>query len=62
MCELNVYAVSDGKREKVMEGVIRLTPKDGKVKLEGIFGEALEVFGSLGVVDILAQEASIIVG
>ena len=60
MCELNVYTVQSGKREKVMEGVIRLTPKDGKVKLEGIFGEALEVSGSLGVVDILAQEASII--
>jgi len=60
MCELSVYAVSGDKRDKVMDGVVRLTPKDGKVLLEGIFGESKEIAGKLGEVDIMAQQASIL--
>ena len=57
MCELKVYQVSNGKREKVMESVIRLTQRDGRVLLEGIFGESKEVSGTITDVDIMAQEA-----
>ena len=45
-----------------MEGVVRLTPHDGKVLLEGIFGDSLEVAGRLSGVNIIAQEAIIAVG
>jgi len=61
MCELTVYTVSGDKREKVMESVIRLLSRDGKVLLEGILGESMEVTGKLTDVDIIAQEASIVV-
>ena len=59
MCELSVYTVARGKREKVMEGVVRMVPRDGKVILEGILGEAKEVPGTLSEVNIIAQEVII---
>ncbi len=61
MCELSVYTVKGGERQKVMESVVRLTPRDGKVLLEGILGEAMEVPGVIAGVDIIAQEATIAV-
>lgn len=36
-----------------------MTPHDGKVLLEGIFGDSLEVEGKLSEVNIIAQEAII---
>ncbi len=62
MCELSVYTVKGDQREKVMEGVVRLVPRDGKVLLEGILGDSLEVEGRLAEVDIIAQSAKIVVG
>jgi predicted RNA-binding protein len=59
MCELSVYAWKGGDKEKVMEGVVRLIPKDGKVLIEGIFGESREVEGRLGEVDIISQTANV---
>ena len=59
MCELTVYTVSGDKREKVMEGVVRLLSRDGKVHLEGILGESMEIAGNLLDIDIVAQQASI---
>ncbi len=61
MCELSVYAVENGRREKVMEGVVRLIVLEGKVRAEGIFGDFKEIAGRLTDVDIIAQEASIAV-
>ncbi len=61
MCELNVYAVADGRREKVMEGVVRLIVLEGKVRAEGIFGDSKEIEGRLSEVDIIGQTASIVV-
>jgi predicted RNA-binding protein len=46
-------------REKVMEGIIRLTSSDGNLPIEGIFGESKETAGSLRDIDIIAQEESI---
>jgi predicted RNA-binding protein len=60
MCELVVYIIRGGCREKVMEGVVRLIPHDGKVLLEGIFGDSLDVEGKLSEVNIIAQTADII--
>ena len=60
MCELVVYTVRGGGREKVMEGVVRLVPHDGKVLLEGIFGDSLDVEGKLSEVNIITQTADII--
>jgi predicted RNA-binding protein len=59
MCELSIYAVSDSGREKVMDGVVRLVLLDGKVRLEGIFGESMEIEGRLFEVNIMAQSADI---
>ncbi len=59
MCELVVYTVRGGSREKVMEGVVRLIPHDGKVLLEGIFGDSLNVEGKHSELNIIAQEAVI---
>ena len=60
MCELTVYMVKGKEREKVMEGVVQLTPQDGKVLLKGIFGEAKTVKGRLADVDIISQVAGVI--
>ncbi len=43
-----------------MEGVVRLVPHDGKVLLEGIFGDSLDVEGKLSEVNIISQEANIV--
>ena len=59
MCELVVYTVRGESREKVMDGVVRLATHDGKVLLEGIFGDSTEVEGKLSEVNIIAQEAII---
>ena len=48
------------KREKVMEGVVRLLPQNGIVLIENIFGEFKEVKGKLGEVNITDQKANII--
>jgi predicted RNA-binding protein len=61
MCELSVYTLNGDRREKVMEMVIRLTSRDGMVLIEGILGESKEIAGKLKDVDIIAQEASIVV-
>lgn len=60
MCELSVYVVSGDTREKVMESVVRLTTRNGKVLLDGILGESKEVEGRLDSVNIIAQEAVIL--
>lgn len=60
MCELSVYAIKGQSREKVMEGVVRLTVQNGKVLMEGIFGESLEVAGKLTEVNIITQTADIL--
>ncbi len=60
MCELVVYSVKGEKRERVMEGVVRMTSQDGKVILEGIFGDSIEAEGMISKVDIMAQEAIIV--
>jgi predicted RNA-binding protein len=61
MCELSVYTVKGETREKVMESVVRLIMHDGKVLMEGIFGDSKEVEGRLVEVNIIAQSADIIV-
>jgi predicted RNA-binding protein len=59
MCELSVYVADGAKRNKVMESVVRLIVRDGKVLMEGILGDSMEVAGRLIEVDIIAQEATI---
>ena len=44
-----------------MEGVVRLIAHNGKVLMEGIFGDSMEVDGRLIEVDIMAQSANIVV-
>ena len=61
MCELSVYTVKGDAREKVMDGVVRLIIQDGRVLMEGIFGDSKEVEGKLAEVNIIAQTASIVV-
>jgi len=60
MCELTVYTLKGNTREKAMDGVVRLIAHDGKVLMEGIFGDSMEVDGSLIEVDIMAQSANIV--
>ncbi|MCJ7445020.1 MAG: CooT family nickel-binding protein [Methanotrichaceae archaeon] len=60
MCELTVYTVKGSKREKIMEGVIRLFAHDGKVLAEGILGDSIEIIGTLEGVDISSQEANVV--
>jgi predicted RNA-binding protein len=60
MCELTVYTLMGGVREKVMESVVRLMVHDGKVILEGIFGDSMEVEGRISEVNIMSQSATII--
>jgi predicted RNA-binding protein len=60
MCELVVYTAKGEKREKVMDGVVRMTSQDGKVILEGIFGDSVKAEGRISRVDIMAQEAIIV--
>ena len=60
MCELTVYTLKAGVRNKVMESVVRLMVHDGKVILEGIFGDSMEVEGKISEVNIMSQSATII--
>lgn len=60
MCELTVYTMKGGVREKVMESVIKLLVHGDKVILEGIFGDSMEVMGKVSEVNILSQSATII--
>lgn len=59
MCELKVFVLKGEEREKVMDGVVRITVQDGSVLLEGIFGESMKVEGRLTKVDIMAQSADV---
>ena len=60
MCELTVYILKGQAREKAMDGVIRLVIHDGRVLLEGIFGDSMQVEGRLAQVDIMSQSAEIV--
>lgn len=60
MCELKVYLLKGEVREKVMDGVVRITVQNGGVLLEGIFGESMKVEGRLAGVDIMAQTAEVV--
>jgi len=60
MCELTVYTLKGGVWEKVKESVVRLMVHDGKVILEGIFGDSMEVEGRISEVNIMSQSATII--
>jgi predicted RNA-binding protein len=60
MCELTVYILKGGAREKAMEGVVKIMSNNGKVLLEGIFGDSMEIEGKLADVDIMNQSANII--
>ncbi len=60
MCELTVYILKGGSREKAMEGVVKIMANNGKVLLEGIFGDSMEMEGRLADVDIMNQSANII--
>ena len=62
MCELNVFLLKGEEREKVMDGVVRITVQDGSVLLEGIFGESKKMEGRLVRVDIMAQTADLVGG
>ena len=62
MCELNVFLLKGQEREKVMEGVVKITVQDDSVLLEGIFGESKKVEGRLAKVDIMAQTADLVAG
>jgi predicted RNA-binding protein len=61
MCELTVYTLKGNARNMAMEGVVRLISHNGKVLMEGIFGDSMEVDGKLAEVDIMAQSANIII-
>jgi predicted RNA-binding protein len=61
MCELKVYSLKGSERKKIMEGAIRLSSHEGKVLVEGILGDSIEVVGALAGIDIIAQEADVIV-
>ena len=60
MCELAVYILKGDSREKAMDGVVKIMAKNGKVLLEGIFGDSTEIEGRLADVDIMNQSANII--
>ena len=60
MCELTVYILKGGSREKAMEGVVKIMAKNGKVLLEGIVRDSMEIEGRLADVDIMNQSANII--
>ena len=59
MCELKVFVLKGEEREKVMDGVVRITVQDGSVLLEGIFGESMKAEGRLTKVDMMAQTADV---
>lgn len=60
MCELTVYILKGNSREKAMDGVVRLMAHNGKVLMEGIFGDSMEVEGRISEVNIMSQSATII--
>ncbi|MDH7596643.1 MAG: CooT family nickel-binding protein [Methanothrix sp.] len=59
MCELSVYMVAGGKKELVMDSVVRIVVMDGRILFEGILGGSKEVDGKLKEINILSQEVLI---
>lgn len=51
--------VAGGKKELVMESVVRIVVMDGRILFEGILGGSMEVDGKLKEVNILSQEVLI---
>lgn len=60
MCELKVFILKGQSRERVMDGVVRIVVQDGRVLLEGIFGDSMHVEGRLFMVDMMSQSAEIL--
>lgn len=51
--------VAGGKKELVMESVVRIVVMDGRILFEGILGGSKEVDGRLKEINILSQEVLI---
>jgi predicted RNA-binding protein len=56
MCETNAYLLKDGEEELIMEDVVFVRPKDGKLELKDILGEEKTVLGSIKEIQFLGHK------
>ncbi|MBW2171209.1 MAG: CooT family nickel-binding protein [Deltaproteobacteria bacterium] len=47
MCEANVYLLKDGKEELFLEGVDKIEPDDGELRLTSLYGEQKSIKGTI---------------
>ncbi|MGP8336755.1 MAG: CooT family nickel-binding protein [Methanosarcinaceae archaeon] len=60
MCELNVMLDRGGERKMIMESVTRMIVDGDSIELTGIFGDRINVSGSIKEIDITKGETLII--
>ncbi|MCP4177176.1 MAG: CooT family nickel-binding protein [bacterium] len=54
MCESTAYIIKNNQEEMVMENVAAVTPKDKQTYiLRGLFGESVEVTGTLEDINLM---------
>lgn len=56
MCESQAVKIVGGKEKIVMDNVARLTPKGDSVIMEGLFGDRLEIKGTVEKIDFVGHK------
>lgn len=60
MCQTTAYLIENGQEKLLMNDVISLVPKEGKIRLVNLFGEELTVTGRISQMDLLSHKIFII--
>lgn len=60
MCQTTAYLFEDGEEKLLMNDVVSLVPKEGKIMLVNLFGEELTVTGRIRQMDLLSHKIFIV--
>jgi predicted RNA-binding protein len=56
MCESKVYLLKNGEETLLMEDVVKIEVDGGKVILQGLLGEKMEVEGRITLMDMRSHK------
>lgn len=56
MCESQAVKVVADKEEIIMDNVVRLVPKEDVLILEGLFGDKIELKGTIEKIDFVGHK------
>ncbi len=60
MCQTAAYLLEEGKEVPILQDVVSIVPKEGKIRLASLFGEERVVQGSIQRIDLLTHRILII--